>query len=231
MTLSPKRIEAMARELAACNDQRVTEAIKQYDPETKIAIRQAVSMQREAQGIHLDGAAEVPGRHLGEQDGSYWLRRLNVEGPIDLKTLEAKMTAAGLQPGVRLEIKCEAIERGWLPKMLGYRVNAAGELATDQDGRPIGRLATDEARFDYGREPLSVEMAGLFRRASLREDDNYSQAEVNNLLQASDLTTMQRMAVRQELATRRQVSAAGADLESHTARMTALFARLKALRV
>jgi hypothetical protein len=231
MTLTPKRIEHLAHELAASSDQRVTQTIKQYDPETKIAIRQAISMARQAQGISMDATAEVPGRHAGEQNGSYWLRRLDVDGPIDTKSLEAKMSTAGLGPELRVEIKCEAIERGWLSQGLGYRLAAQGKLQTDQDGRPIGRMATDEARIDYGREPLSVEMRGLFRRAGLEENHHYSQAELNTLLQASDLTTMQRMAIRQELATRRQMLAAGADLESHTARMTALLARLKALRV
>jgi hypothetical protein len=96
MTLTPRRIERMASELAARSDRDVAEAIKRYDAQDKIALKHAIQMQREAQGITLDGAAEVPGRRLGEQDGSYWLRRLNVHGPIDLKTLEAKMTEANL---------------------------------------------------------------------------------------------------------------------------------------
>jgi hypothetical protein len=211
MTLTAKRIEAMARELAASSDKHVTEAIKRYDPEAKIAIRHAIQMQREAQGITLDGAAAVPGRRVGEQDGSYWLRRLSVYGPIDLKTLEAKMTAAALAPGLRIEIKCEAIERGWLSKMLGYRLAAQGELQTDQDGRPLGRMATDDATINYGPGPLSLQMAGLYRRAGLREDGSYSQGEVDERLGTSDLTPLQRMAIRQELHTRRQVRASTLD--------------------
>jgi hypothetical protein len=211
MTLTPGRIEVMARELAARSDRDVAEAIKRYDAQDKIALKHAVQMAREAQGITLDGAAEVPGRRIGEQDGAYWLRRLNVHGPIDLKTLEAKMTAAGLKPELRIEIKCEAIERKWLAPSLGYRVTAAGELATDQDGRPLGRMASDDAAINYGPPPLSLEMAGLFTRAGLREDRSYSQQEVDETLWTSDLSPMQKMACRQELHMRRQLRASGLD--------------------
>jgi hypothetical protein len=198
MTLTAKRIEHLARELAARSDRDVTETIKQYDPEEKIALKHAIAMQREARGISMDGAAEVPGRRLGEQDGSFWLRRLNIHGPIDLKTLEARMTTAGLTPELRIEIKSEAIERRWLSPM--YRVSAMGELSTDQVRD--GRLASDQAAIDYGPEPLSLEMAGLYRRAGLQEDRTYSAQEVDSALSNSDLTTMHRIAVRHSLGTR-----------------------------
>lgn len=160
MHLTAQRIERLAHEPAARSDRDVTAAIKRHDPETRIAVRQAIQMQREAHGIQAKGA--VPeGRRLGEQDGSYWLRHLNVHGPIDLKTLEAKMSVAGLEPSVRIEIKCEAIEWKWLAPSVGYRVTAAGELATDQEGRPLGRLASDDATVDYRPGLLSLEMARL----------------------------------------------------------------------
>jgi hypothetical protein len=223
MTLTAKRLEVMAQELAARSDRDVTAAIKRYDPEDKIALKHAIQMQREAQGISLDGAAEVPGRRIGEMDGSYWLRHLGVHGPIDLKTLEAKMAAASLEPGLRIEIKCEAIERGWLSKMLGYRLAAQGELQTDQDGRPLGRMATDEATVNHGPEPLSLEMAGLYRRAGLQEDGSYAQHEVDQAFANSDLTTLQKMAVRHSLAMRRQVRASGlSTLDERLAALRAL---------
>jgi hypothetical protein len=87
MTLTPKRIEGIARELAARSDPDVTQAIRRYAPEEKIALRQAIEMQRQAQGINLDGAVEVPGRRFGEQNGSYWLR--------------GEMIAAGKRPSAK----------------------------------------------------------------------------------------------------------------------------------
>jgi hypothetical protein len=231
MSLTAKRIERLAHELAPRSDREVSQAINRFDVEEKIALRQAIAMQREAQGIHLDGAAEVPGRRPGEQNGAYWLRRLNVHGPIDLKTLEAKITAAGLQPGVRIEIKCEAIERKWLARGLGYRVSAAGELATDQDGRPRGRMATDDSQYQPETVPMSLEMSTLFKRAGLEEHRTYSPQEVDEALAGSDLSVMQRMAVRQELHTRRQLRASGLNTwEERFTRLHELNRRLQRQR-
>jgi hypothetical protein len=207
MTLTAKRIEHLAHELVGCSDQDITTAIKRYDPEDKIAVRLAIELQREAQGIQAK-AAEPVGRRFGEQDGSWWLRRLNIDGPIDVKTLEAKMSEAALGPELRIAIKCEAMERRWLSKGLGYRISAA-ELATDQVRED--RLASDHAVIDYGLPPLSLEMFGLFNRASLQENHTYAPHEVDELLRNSDLTTLQRMALRQELHMRRQVRASKRD--------------------
>jgi hypothetical protein len=184
--------------LVASSATAITKALEPYDPETRIALRHAVALQSEAQGIQAQ-ASELPGRRLGEQNGSYWLRRLGVHGPIALKSLEAKLTAAGLEPGLRIEIKCEAIEQGWLSPMLGYWVNAASELATD------------DATVDHGPEPLSVEMRALYRRANLAEDRAYTPQEVDEALQISDLDATQRIAIRQELHSRRQLRASGLD--------------------
>ena len=212
MSLSPQRLARLAHDLAAHPDHAVQQAITPYDVETRVAIRHAIAMAREAQGLTLDGAAEVPGRRLGEQDGSYWLRRLQVQGPIDPKTLEAKMSAAGLAPELRMEIKCEAMERRWLSRGLGYRVSAASELATD------------DATVTYGSEPLSVQMRGLYRRVGLEDDRSYTPQEINEALERSDLPPTYRMALRQELHLRRQVRAS-----SH-ARLAEQLATLRALQ-
>jgi hypothetical protein len=191
MSLTTKRIEVMARELAACSAEEVSQAIKAYAPEERISIKHAIHMQREAQGITLDGVAEVPGRRLGEQDGSYWLRRMNIHGPLTQEALESKMAAAGLsEPRLHIECKLECMERGWLLRGLGY----------------------DEAGVNHGPEPLSVEMRALYRRAGLQADRTYTQQEVDQALWNSDLTTMHRMAVRQELHTRRQIRASALNV-------------------
>lgn len=229
MILTAKRLEGLAYELAAHTDEEVTKAIRPYTPEEKIALRHAIALQREARGLSMDGAADVPGRRLAEQNGSYWLRRLHVHGPIDLKTLEAKMTEAGLAPELRIEIKCEAIERQWLAPMVGYRIAAMGELATDQVRDD--RLATDRATVTYGPPPLSLEMVGLFNRAGLREDRSYAPHEVDELLWNSDLTPMHRMAVRQELHTRQQLLASGRDTgDDWSTKVLALNHQMAALR-
>jgi hypothetical protein len=223
MTLTAKRLEVMAHELAARSDRDITAVIKQYDPESRIAIRQAIALQREAQGITLDGAAEVPGRRVGEQDGSYWLRRMNIHGPITQQELENRMASEHLEPRIRIECKIECEQRKWLAPSVGYRVTAAGDLATDQDGRPLGRMATDEARFDYAPEPLSLEMATLFNRAGLREDRTYATHEIDQAFAGSDLTTLQKMAVRHSLAMHRQVRASALDtLDERLAALRAL---------
>jgi threonine dehydratase len=41
MTLTAKRIEGLARELAGCNERDVAETIQQYAAENRIAIRDA----------------------------------------------------------------------------------------------------------------------------------------------------------------------------------------------
>jgi hypothetical protein len=208
MPLTAKRIEHLACQLAGRTDQDVTHAIRVYDVETKIAIRHAIAMQQEAQGIQARAAA-VPGRRLGEQDGSYWLRRLGVTGPITQKQLEDKMTAAALEPHIRVECKLECMERRWLSQGLGYRLSAAG-LATDQVRDD--RLASDHSVIDYGPPPLSLEMFGLFNRAGLQENRTYAPHEVDELLRNSDLTTLQKIACRQELAMRHQLRASGVDM-------------------
>jgi hypothetical protein len=207
--MTAKRIEGLSRELAARSDRDVTAAIKQYDPETKIAVRHAISLQREAQGIQAK-ADDPPGRRLGEQNGSYWLRRLNVHGSIALKTLEAKMAEAGLETGLRMEIKCEAIERGWLSQGLGYRVSAGSE---------IGSQAL-----------LSVEMAALYRRVGLQEDGTYTRGDIDERLATSDLSVTQKMAIRGELVLRQQLRASGLDtLHEKLTALHALQRRLQRL--
>jgi hypothetical protein len=210
MILTAKRIEGLAHELATRSDQAVREAIKQYDVDTRLALKLAIDLQRDARGMQAQ-ADDPPGRHLGEQNGAYWLRRLNVHGPITQKSLEAKMTKAGLDTGIRIEVKLMAIEHGWLSQGLGYRMSAAGELATDQNGRPLGRMATDSAAIDHRSEPVSVEMRSLYRRAGLQTDQTYSQQEINEALAQSDLPTVHTMALRQELHMRRQVRASSQD--------------------
>jgi len=219
MTLTAKRIEHLASSLAASNDADVTTAIKRYDVETKVAIRLAIELQREAQGIQAK-AADVPGRQIGEQDGSYWLRRMGVTGPITQREIENRMTAAGLEPHVRIECKLECVERRWMSKGLGYRLSAAG-LATDQV--QDDSLASDHSVVNYGPEALSLQMAGLYRRANLLEDHSYSKSEVDLALSSSDLSITQRMAIRHSLAMRHQLRASGVDtLATLNERLTAL---------
>jgi hypothetical protein len=205
MVMTPKRLGHLARDLAARSDQDITAAIQQYDPETKIAVRHAIDLQREARGIEAK-ADELPSRRLGEQNGSYFLRRLNVHGPIDLKTLEAKMTE--LEPGVRMEIKCTAMERGWLSQGLGYRVSAGSEREN--------------------QAPLSVEMRALYRRVGLEADGSYAQGDIDERLGTSDLSVTQKMAIRGELALRQQLRASGVDTLAE--KLTALHALQRRLQ-
>jgi hypothetical protein len=62
MSLLPQRIERLAGELAACNDQAVWEAIKPYDVDTRLAIKLAIGMQRQTRGIQAQAhePAAVP---------------------------------------------------------------------------------------------------------------------------------------------------------------------------
>jgi hypothetical protein len=209
MSLSLQRIERLAHELTARSDQAVLEAIKRYDVETKVAIRHAIGMQREAQGLQAQ-ADEPSGRRPFEPDGAYWLRRLHSHGPIDLKALDVKLSVAGLEPRVRMEIKTEAVQRGWLAGGLGYRIDGPEDVAA----------------------PLAVAMRALYHRAGLEEDHLYTEAEVNERLQHPELDTEQRIALRGELALHHQICAAGDHTgdDRLTAKITALGQQLAALR-
>ena len=182
MSLSPQRIERLAGELAARSGQAVLEAIKRYDVETKVAIRHAIGMQREAHGIQAQ-VAEPPTRRAGEQDGAYWCRRLKIHGPTTLLRVEAAMAAAQLPANVRIEVKTFAAEQGWLSPMLGHRL---------ADETPA----------------LSLEMAALYRAAHLSPDDVYTPQEVDAALAASLLATHETMALRTELVAHHQLTQA-----------------------
>jgi hypothetical protein len=136
---------------------------------------------------------------------------MHIYGPLSQQELETRMAEEHLDPRIRMECKIECEQRRWLAPSLGYRANAAGELAT----------------VDYGPEPLSLQMAGLYRRVGLREQGSYSQQEVDEALSSSDLNVSQRMAIRHSLAMRRQVRASGRDtLDKQLTALRALQRRL-----
>lgn len=84
---------------------------------------------------------------------------------------------------------------------------AAGELGTDQP--QAFDLATDRAVYRPQVAPLGREIAVLLRRAGLSVDRSYSQADITEALNRSDLALEEKMAIRIELGDRGLMRAAG----------------------
>jgi len=208
MTLTAKRIEHLARELAARSDQAIRQAISEYDPESRLALKIAVTMARRSRGISAQTDDAPQGRRAGEQDGAYWVRQLGIDGPIDIRSLEAKLAAADVPTHVGVEVKSELADRQWLASGgFGYRAPARDD------------------------QPLSLEMAGLYRAAGLEPDGLYTPREVDEALAASSLAMHERMAIRTEMGARSQVSAAGSDaVDDWQTKVQMLNHRMAALR-
>jgi hypothetical protein len=185
-TLSPQRLEQLAAQLASKPDAAIREAIKGFAIDDRLALKLAIDLARTTRGLTAQAEETPSSRHVFEQDGSYHLRRLGVTGPLSLPDLEARMTAAGLPPEIRVACKVEAEQRKWLPPSLGHRL-----------------AATDDA------PPLSLEMNTLFHRVGLDPDHSYSQAELDAVFEGSDLAVHERMAIRGELALRHRLRASG----------------------
>jgi hypothetical protein len=90
---------------------------------------------------------------------------------------------------------------------LKLELQAAGELETNEP-LTVGELATDRGRHTPETPALSPEMRALFRKARLDPARTYSEGEVDQALADAALDVTSRIAVRTELALRRQVHAA-----------------------
>jgi hypothetical protein len=122
------------------------------------------------------------------------------------RTIEAALQARHLDPAERAAVKIE-IDACRAEK----RISASG-LATDQTLAP-GHMHTDTTA-PRDMAPLGPEMRALFRKARIDPSRSYSQAELNDALDRSELDPASRIAIKVQMAEMGQQRASRATVQA-----------------